>query len=405
MSIGLVLSGGGSRGAYEVGVLRFLREALPRQLGRHLEFDVVTGTSVGALNAAFLAATADALDTQAERMCATWRSLKLEELISLKTRDLLRAGRLLLGAQPKAPEPGAYRHGGLLDTEGLERFVASQIPWRNIRRNINRQHLQSLAVSATHVGTGHTVVFIDSASPLPTSWSRNPFIRHRRAAIGPRLALASAAIPLLFPAVKLERSFYVDGGLRNNTPMAPAIRLGANRLLVITLRHQSTVQEEAQRAHAREDAYPSPLYLAGKALNSLLLDPTEYDLERMDRINGILEAGAAAFGEDFEGMLSKEMIKRRGAPLRHLEAVHIAPSVDIGELASDFIASGRLRLRSRVTHRLIERLAQSEASHEADILSYLLFDGDFASDLMELGYRDAAAKEDDLLRVFGREGK
>jgi NTE family protein len=306
-----------------------------------------------------------------------------------------------LGSKPKTPEPGAYRHGGVLDTTGLENFVIREVPWRNIRRNLHAGKLSSLSISATHVGTGHTVVFVDVAKDFPKAWSRNPFIRHRKAAIGPRHALASAAIPLLFPAVKVQRSFYVDGGLRHNTPMSPAIRLGADRLLVISLRHKADKSEEAILVEERESAYPSPLYLAGKALNSLLLDPTEYDLERMERINAILDAGTAAFGSEFEEVIGKEMKKRRGAALRRLHCVHISPSEDIGAMAANFIKSDRLKLEGRVARRLIHRLARSEAGHEADLLSYLLFDGDFAQELMDLGYRDAAAHEEELLETFG----
>jgi NTE family protein len=401
--IALVLSGGGSRGAYEAGVIRYLRERLPRVLGHPVRLDIVSGTSVGAINASFLAATADHPETQARDLCDAWRSLCIEDLFSLGARDLMRAAALLLGRDPAPPQPGTFRYGGLLETHGLEQFVVRSIPWQGIRRNLRAGHLDAISVSATHVGSGHTVVFIESREPIPSGWSNDPFVRHRSAAIGPRHALASAAIPMLFPAVKIGRGFYVDGGLRQNTPMSPAIRLGADRLLVITLRHVATPEEQAKMAVSREIAYPKPLFLAGKALNALLLDHTDYDIDRMERLNAILAAGARVFGDRFTEMLSQELTRLRGAPIRPLRAARVRPSVDIGALASDFVAQGRVAVRGRVARLLINRLAQGEARHESDLLSYVLFDGNFAAALIELGYSDAAAIEDQLGQLFSRD--
>ena len=396
--IGFVLSGGGSRGAYEAGIIHYLRTDLARRLGRHVPIDIVTGTSVGAINAAFMAATMSDLDSQAEQISAAWRSLRIEELISLRPIDVLRAARMMLGGEPAPPPPGSFRYGGLLDTSGLERFVIRTIPWRGIDRGLRSKNLHALSVSATHVGSGHTVVFLSSAEPVPREWSRDPFVRHRAARIGPRHVLASAAIPMLFPSVKIGEEYFTDGGLRQNTPMSPAIRLGADRLLLISLRHVK--QETKQVERERTEAYPKPLFLAGKALNALMLDHTEYDLQRMQRINMILEAGHNSFGDQFEQMMNRELVRLRGAPLRQIQAVHIRPSEDIGALASEFASQGRMRVSGLVARNLIRRLAQGEAAHESDLLSYLLFDGDFAAELIELGRRDAAKKEDELASLF-----
>jgi NTE family protein len=396
--VGFVLSGGGSRGAYEAGIIHYLRTDLARRLGRHVPIDIVTGTSVGAINAAFLAATMGDPETQADQITAAWRALRIEELISLKGRDLMRAAKLMLGGEPPPPPPGSFRYGGLLDTSGLERFVIRVIPWRGIERNLRQRHLHAISVSATHVGTGHTIVFLSSAEPVPREWSRDPFVRHRAARIGPRHVLASAAIPMLFPAVKIGDEYFTDGGLRQNTPMSPAIRLGADRLLLISLRHVGPEPKLIQKERA--EAYPKPLFLAGKALNALLLDHTEYDLQRMQRINLILEAGHASFGDRFEEMMNHELARLRGAPLRRIQAVHIRPSEDIGALAAEFVAKGRMKVSGMLARRLIHRLADGEARHESDLLSYLLFDGDFAAELIELGRRDAAKKEDELASLF-----
>ena len=400
--IGFVLSGGGSRGAYEAGIIHYLRTDLAKRLGRHVPLDIVTGTSVGAINAAFLAATMGDPDTQGAQIAAAWRSLQLEELISLKPFDMMRAARIMLGGDPPPPAPGSFRYGGLLDTGGLERFVVRTIPWRSIDHNLRARHLGAISVSATHVGTGHTVVFLSSAEPVPREWSRDPFVRHRAARIGPRHVLASAAIPMLFPAVKIGDDYYTDGGLRQNTPMSPAIRLGADRMLLISLRHLASPSDPATAELQRERAlaFPKPLFLAGKALNALLLDHTEYDLARMNRINLILEAGKASFGDQFEAMMNQALIGLRGAPLRRIHAVHIRPSEDIGVLAAQFVNSGRMRVSGRVARRLIQRLASGEARHESDLLSYLLFDGEFASQLIDLGRTDAAKQADELASLF-----
>jgi len=393
-----VLSGGGSRGAYEAGILHYIRTDLAQRLGRQVPIDIVSGTSVGAINAAFLAATMADPSTQAQQITSAWTSLRLEELIGMHPRDLLRAARMLLGREPPPPPPGSFRYGGLLDTSGLERFVIRTIPWRGIERSLRGGHLHALSVSATHVGTGHTVVFLSSAEPVPREWSRDPFVRHRAARIGPRHVLASAAIPLLFPAVKIGDEFFTDGGLRQNTPMSPAIRLGADRLLLISLRHVAKETQQLQRE--RVEAYPKPLFLAGKALNALLLDHTEYDLQRMQRINLILEAGHASFGDKFEEMMNAELVRLRGAPLRRIQAVHVRPSVDIGEIAAQFVRAGRVNVTGVIARKLIARLSAGEAPHESDLLSYLLFDGDYARELIELGRSDSAKKADELAALF-----
>ena len=191
--VALVLSGGGSRGAYEAGVLLYIRDGLRKKLGRHANISIVTGTSVGAINAAFTAASMDDPDRQAERLCDNWRTLEIEDMISLKAFDVLKAGRLLMGAKPDTSTEFRYRFGGILNTAGLEKFVVKMVPWRGIRRNITGGHVSALAISTTHVGSGHTVVFIEKKGEMPSAWSRDPHVRPVACHISPRHVLASAA--------------------------------------------------------------------------------------------------------------------------------------------------------------------------------------------------------------------
>jgi NTE family protein len=179
--------------------------------------------------------------------------------------------------------------------------------------------------------------------------------------------------------------------------MSPAIRLGADKMLMISLRH---IDARAQPTPALADGYPRPLFLLGKALNALMLDHTEYDLDRMRRLNALLAAGTSVFGPDFVPKMNAELVKLRGAPIRPIEALHIRPSADIGVMASDFLRTGKLLVSSPVTRRLIERMAAGESRQENDLLSYLMFDGNWATELIELGHKDAAAKEEELARFF-----
>ena len=400
---GIVMAGGGARGAYEVGVLLFLRERLGRRLGFDIPLDILTGTSVGAINASYVAATLEDPQNHINKLRENWNTLRVDQLMSLDLSDVYRAGKLLFGSRVSEEKIRGSRHGGLINTSGLEKFVSRTIPWRGINENLKQGRLRALAVSATHVGSGHAVVFSQTQKDIKPGWSNNPFVKHKRARIGPRHVLASASIPMFFSAVKINREYYTDGGLRQNTPMSPAIHLGADRLLVISLRHIASAGELQQQ---KSNTYPRPLFLLGKAMDAVLLDHTEYDLDRMERLNVILKAGKAVYGENFNVELNRQMQSiYGGGALRALDAVHIRPSQDIGVLAADFINSGRADIRNRFVARILRSFVDAEEGTQSDFPSYLLFDGKFAELLIELGYEDAAAKEEQLAELFSVYGK
>jgi NTE family protein len=396
--VALVLSGGGARGAYEAGVVRYLREALERDTGVAARFDILCGTSVGGIHAGFLAATAHDPAAQSRVLGETWRTLRAQALVELRPLDLVRFGAELLGLR----RARTARHGALLGAGQLERLVAAACDWTRIAPNIEKGHLHSLSISATHVATGRTVVFVQTPDGIVPPWSRDPRVRVVAARIGPQHALASAALPLLFPPVALDGELYCDGGLRQNTPLSPALRLGADRVLIVSLRHSPSAAEmRLDRLLGRERALamPSPAFVLGKVLNALLLDHLDYDLDRMHRINAILAAGEAAFGAGFAARLNPPVDGVAGMPMRQVAHLRLAPSEDIGGMAARYVRSSAFDGRG-VVGALLRRLAASEARDEADFLSYLLFDGGYAELLLDLGWEDARSRRNELAELF-----
>lgn len=396
---GLVLSGGGARGAYEVGVLSFLLDELPRRLGRPLHLDVVTGTSVGAIHACYVAATLHD-EAPGARLAQVWDGLEVSGVYQLGMTDLIRLPRRLLGLGSVAPGT-KDRLTGLLDTRPLERLVRETIPWEQLRANIDRGLPNALAIAATDIATGKSVVWIDHHGGKLAGWARDPFVVARPTPINASHALASAAIPFLFPALEVDGSYYCDGGLRLNTPLAPALRLGVDRLLVVGLRHLPTPAEDAALATARAESYGSLTYLTGKVLNALLLDHVDYDVDRMQLVNAILTSGVQAYCADFLPTINATIHSLRGAPYRIVQNLYLTPSRDLGVMASECLEhQDRARsLRAWLSDALV-RYAVHGVAQEADLLSYLFFDRCYASHLISLGRADAAARADELAALF-----
>jgi NTE family protein len=376
-------------------------ELAPR-LPQPPQMDILCGTSVGAIHACFLAGTAEQTHGRGARLVEFWRAMKVQEVLPFGTRDLLGLARRLFGLRRIAD---AFRGGhapdrlyGLLDTRALEQLVVRGVPWQAIHRNVVAGRVGAVCVAATEVATGRVVVFLDTADRELRGWSRDPLLVPRITRLRPTHALASAAIPLLFPVVRIASTYYADGGLRLNTPLSPALRLGADRVLVLALR-TGQGGSHATATHKVED-YASPAFLFGKLLNSIMLDRLDTDLARMRDMNELIRDGERAFGDDF---LARLGAAREGShePRRPIEELVIRPSADLGALAGQVLQSlPDAALRSPFFRLAARNLEPGRRSAEADLLSYLLFDGEFLEPLAELGYRDARAREEELARFF-----
>ncbi len=370
--LALVLSGGGARAAYQVGLLRYLRRAFP-----DFRFQIITGTSAGAINAAYLASHAGSMADAAAGLGEVWSGLGFDhvfrvDLRSLSTNVVRWGTRLLSGGAAIAP-----RIRGLLDTSPLRQLLTTVMATVSeelvgIAGSIAAGRLSALALSTLNYATGQTVTWVQGRDIV--TWER-PQRRSARARIGIDHVMASAALPLLFPAVRIGSSWYGDGGVRLVAPLAPAIHLGAERILAVSTRYQRTLSE-ADRPVIR--GYPPPAQVIGAVLNAIFLDHVEQDAEGLKRINRLLARLPA----------------EQGGALRPIDLLVLHPSEDLGRLAADY---------QDALPRGLAFLTRGLGSHEtssADMLSLLLFHPDYLQRLMAIGERDAEASHHRLAELL-----
>jgi NTE family protein len=389
-------------------VLRYILEKLPADLGHPPRFDVICGTSVGAINATWLAATLDQPAYCFQRLWYLWRTLSFDSVVDPSLGNIFTLVRSLLGVQSLDEHlrllPKGKRGGGILDTTFFDRLIRKELPLENIERNLSRGLLDALTVSATNIATGQTTVFVQTDDRELPPWTRDP----RRVAIGGTITaekvLASAAIPFMFPPVKIGQHWFCDGGLRQNTPLSPALRLDANRVLVISLRSRSDWPKPGPfdgPEGAPDAKFPDVGMLIGKLLDALLLDPLDYDLSVLERINGILRHGEELFGDDsFTEALNDIVEVYRGQDYHIVEPLLLSPSKDLGRLASDFASAQPDAFWGSRMMASMCRAATERDYNESDLLSYVLFDGGYTGQLLDMGYADAAEIHDDLVAFF-----
>ncbi|MCF8466405.1 MAG: patatin-like phospholipase family protein [Sneathiella sp.] len=366
----IVLTGGGARGAYQVGVLKALSQLSSK---KEVRFPVITGVSVGAINAAALASHFDDFKQAAEQIENFWRRLHTNDVIDARVTTIMFNGlRMFLSEfipylQKNTPK-------SLLENAPLWHSVERGIDFGKVSRAIAAEKLYSIGVTCSGYSTGNAKTFFETAS------HKREWHRERRDGIYSRLTLdhvmASTALPVLFPSVKIGDEYFGDGSLRLTSPLAPAIHLGGTKLLIVGTRDRIQAAEVAARG---EHHYPSMGDLAGYALDTIFHDNLDADIERLQRINQTLELIPAE--------------KRQGTPLQHIETLVINPSRNLKEMA--------LAFRHEMPRALKWILASQGTSEKVGLLeSYLLFEPGFIGSLIDLGYQDTLAMRQEILAFF-----
>ncbi|MCB9745617.1 MAG: patatin-like phospholipase family protein [Alphaproteobacteria bacterium] len=374
-SFGLILAGGAARGAYAAGVMRFLFTAMPQMLGRVRWPEVVSGTSVGALNGVFAAAR----DLERVRwLSRTWQQMRIEQIYALHPGSVFTMLRSTF-----TPIQGA----SLLDSSPLRRLVVDNFPTEALRRAIDGGDNRAFVVSATQISTGYNMLFVD-ASEKPAPLRPLPGARFEQGPMRPEHLLASAGLPFLFPPVDVDGKTYVDGGLRQNTPLRPALQLGVDRALVVGV----LMSKEAEGIRPMPSITPTLPFLAGKTLNALMLDPVERDITHAEGLNRILEWGAARYGADFLRDIQVDL------GLRPVQLLHVQPTEDLGRIAAATFRSEPPPVSAALS-RLLGLVADNAnaGEGESDLLSYLYFDRAFTAQIEALGFEDAARREEELM--------
>ena len=385
----LVLSGGGARAAYQVGVLRALvrirREALGPVARLRNPFGVICGTSAGAINASVLAANADRFEATVELLGKVWQSFSAEQVYRADSLGVIRSGAQWLTMLSVGWLIARWRRArprSLLDNAPLAQLLLSMVPLQRLPMMFEQRHLHALAVTASSYTSGEHFTFFDAAQPI------EPWQRSQRMAVQTRLSqahlLASSAIPFVFPATALEVNgepgWFGDGSMRQTAPLSPAVHLGAQRLLIIGA---GRMQEPSGRVVASHD-YPNLAQIAGHAMASIFLDALAVDIERMKRINRTL------------ALLPDSALA--DTTLRPLEALVISPSQRLDDIAARHLPA--LPAPVRALLRGVGVGGQGEQARGSALASYLLFEAPFTRELMALGEADTEARKDEVLRFF-----
>jgi NTE family protein len=409
-STALVLAGGGALGAYEAGVLLYALDRLPRERPVKPRLDIFAGTSAGALNVSFVASSARDLGTGARKLASFWETISMAKILRFGRRELVTMMRLVLGPGPgriRLGRPRPLRHAshppvaGLFNTSLLHEQMRELIAWDRLQRHIASGEVRGMALCATEVCTGTSIVFYQTAPGTEFRLGRDPNKEAIRVQLGVDHAMASAAIPFLFPSIQINGVCYTDGALRQNTPLNPALRMGADRVLVVSLTQRPGEAKTVARLGCRLNPYPGALFMLGKTAMVFMTQSLDYELHRVEMYNRLIRGGCEAYGHGFLETLNSILSTHRNASYRPVRTCHIRPSQNLNALAMEALRSAPHEIRlPGVAGRALTGLLTSASVAESELLGYLMFTPTFTKMLLELGQSDARARRDELAELF-----
>ncbi len=373
--LGLVMSGGGARAAYQVGVLKAIADMVPVDAPN--PFHIICGTSAGAINAATIAIFARRYREAVRLLHFVWRNFEVRHVFRSDPAGVAVAGLRWLSAL-LAGGLGRRNPHALFDRAPLRALLSRRLPCKKIAESIAEGHLRALSVTCSGYSSGDSVSFFQGVDSL------QPWRRARRvgaiAEITVDHLMASSAIPFLFSAEKIHREYFGDGSMRQFAPLSPAVHLGAERILVIGVRQEDPVGPRSEEAE-----YPSLAHIAGHVLNSIFLDALDADVERLKRINRTMD------------LIPEDHIHEGGATLRRVDALLISPSQD-----PERIAAENAHHLPRAVRFLLRGLGVRRGRGN-NLLSYLLFEKPYCNSLIDLGYRDAMQRRAEIEQFLGLE--
>ena len=372
----MVLSGGGARAAFQVGVLKYIADVIPEA-----RFPIMTGVSAGAINIGQLANEVGPYSKGAERLLESWLSLSIDKVFKPESTFVFFRKLLMDGTGRSSEEritSSMAHQRGMADSSPLRNYLIQQLQLPEdgsldgVAKNIEENRLHAVAFTSTNYSTGQTTTFIQGRDI--TDWAR-PNRVSKQTVLNVEHVMASAALPLIFPAVFIDGAWYGDGGVRLTTPLSPAINLGADRIFVISTRYNRSASEAS--VHSIH-GYPPAAQVIGILMNAIFLDVLDHDAVRLERINELL----------------KEVPQKKHGDLRPIKLLLIRPSVDIGHMAKD------LKPQLSGALRLFTMGIGADETESPDWLSMLLFQREYVERLVDVGYKDASRQHDEIIRFF-----